>query len=188
MKSILLFIAVVLKGSFEATIVFLPFILIGLVFAFILVSLGDLLLVVLLIGYGLYKTGLLKLNPLLKIWDTHKRQSFKNIIFYYRLKLKHPSLFLDDYEHSVEDVIISIDETGEYFISFVDINGLVPTKGKPMSLGAITKYSVNQLSSKPENKAIISVDTDVDFNSALSLMSFLRKNGVGSIVLHFKSI
>ena len=167
----------------------LPFILIGLMFAFIPASLGDLLLVTLLIGYGLYKTGLLNLNPLLKIWDTHTKQSFKNIIFYYRCKLKHPSLFLDDYTRSIEDVLISINETGEYFIGFVDINGLVSTEGiESMSLGAITKYSVTQLSNKPENKAIISINADVDLNSLLSLMTFLQKNGVDSISLRFKSI
>ncbi len=136
-------------------------------------------------GYGLYKVGVLNLNPLIKIWDTYKRKSFKSIVFYFRCKSKHPSLSLHNYKHSIEDIFIYINETGEYFIGFVDITGIVSTKGKPMSLGAITKYSVTQLSNKPENKAIISVDVDNDVDPVLPLISFLKKNGIGSISLHF---
>jgi hypothetical protein len=186
MKSILLFVAVVLKGTLEAIIAFWPIILIGFALAFLSLSLGDLFFVVLLVGYGLYKMGLL--NPLLDIWDTHKRQSFKNIAFYYRCKFENPSLLLSNYKDSFEDVLISINKAGECFISFVDVYGVVSTKGKSMSLGDITKYVATQLSNKPENKAIISVDADVDFDSVLSLMTFLQKNGVDNIGLHFKSI
>jgi len=188
MKSILIFIAVVLKGTLEATIVFLPFILIGLVFAFILTSLGDLVLVALLIGYGLYKTGLLNLDPLLKIWDIHKRQSFKNIIFYYRCKSKYPSLLLDNYKSTGKEIYISINETGEYFVGFLDVNGLINTKGKSISLGVITKYIVTQITKKPESKVIIAVDADVDFGSLSSLMSFLQKNGADKVHLAFHSL